>query len=774
MKRNLLFILILAMSLPLLGNPVDENTAKQLAQSFWKENNIIGVKGDKIFKKKMDDARFVNVAPQCGYTEFYIFNNEDGKGFVIIAADDCVTPILGYSYDNNFAAENLPPNLKGWLDGYAEQIQAAVEMKLTATEEIRTEWECLQQSKNLPIKSETAVSPLITTFWDQSYPYNKYCPYNSLTGEYTATGCVATAMAQIMRYWNFPVHGYGSHSYNDWFYGQISANFGNTNYQWSSMPSRLYSNSSQTQINAVAILMFHCGVSVEMNYGIDGSDASIIYNGYNGYNNYCAENAFKNYFGYSSSLHGRKKNDHSESEWIYQLKTELDNYRPILYGGQGSGGHAFVCDGYNYYNYFHFNWGWSGQGQGTNNDTYYYINNLNPLSHNFSNSQVAIMGIQPKSYQISATSSPTEGGSVSGQGTYYQDRSCTLHASANTGYTFIKWTENGSYISSNPYYTFTVTNNKNLVANFQRNNYTITVKANPADGGTAAGGNTFSYGQPCTVKATAKTGYVFVNWTENGTQVSTNANYSFTVYGNRNLIANFRKNYTISVTANPTIGGSVTGGGTYYQNQTCTVQATAKTGYKFVNWTENGTQVSTNANYIITVTSNRTLVANFVQDVPSHTILTTVGSNGRISPSGAIIVTHGADQTFSIIPDQDYEIKEIYVDGSAVGATSSYTFTNVTKDHRIYATFKSIIGIEEDTVTESNTYPNPTTGIVNIKCNEATQVNVFNAFGQLLLTQSTNGNDQQTIDISNLPDGLYLIQMIEESGIATKQIIKIQ
>lgn len=165
MKRILLSILVLSLSLSLIGNPIDENTAKQLAQNFWKENNIMGVKGDKVFKKKMDNARFVNIATQCGYTEFYIFNNKDGKGFVIIAADDCVTPILAYSYENNFVAENLPPNLKSWLDGYAEQIRMAVEMRATATDEIRTDWESLRQEKNLPIRTETSVNPLITTKW---------------------------------------------------------------------------------------------------------------------------------------------------------------------------------------------------------------------------------------------------------------------------------------------------------------------------------------------------------------------------------------------------------------------------------------------------------------------------------------------------------------------------------------------------------------------------------------------------------------------------------
>ena len=844
MRRNLLLSILIALCIPLLGNPVDENTAKQLAQNFWKENNIMGVKGDKVFKKKMDDARFVNVALQCGYTEFYIFNNEDGKGFVIIAADDCVTPILGYSYENNFAAENLPPNLKNWLDGYAEQIRIAVEMRATATEEIRTEWACLRQGKNLPIRSEKSVYPLITTEWGQSYPYNYYCPYNNLIFENTPTGCVATAMAQIMKYWEYPIHGTGSHSYNDWFYGQISANFGNTTYQWSSMPNSINSNSSQTQINAIATLMFHCGVSVEMNYGYNGSGASIIYDGYN---TFCSENALKDYFGYSSSLQGRKKNDYSESGWIYQLQTELDSYRPILYAGQNpneNSGHAFICDGYDYYDRFSFNWGWNG----TANNGWFYINNLNPNNSNYSSYQIAVIGIQPKSYNISATPSPNEGGSISGQGVYYRYEDCTLHATPKVGYSFVNWTENGSNVSSNPYYSFTVTRSRSLVANFQRSNYTITTTANPANGGTVTGGgNTFSYGQSCTVKATAKTDYVFVNWTENGTQVSTNANYTFTVSSNRELVANFqRKNYTISVSANPTTGGNVSGGGSYFQNQACTVSAIANEGYSFKNWTENGTQVSTNANYFFSVTGNRNLVANFqaqaqqytikvsanpsnggsvsgggnynqgssctVHATPNsgftfakwtlnghqvsdnanftftvssnqnlvanfvqgaHTINATAGANGSINPSGNVIIADGREQTFTIIPDQDYEIKEVYIDGSAIGSTSTYTFTNVTEDHRIYAIFNKVIGVEEEATNEIEIYPNPTSGIVNIHCQEAELFNIYNTYGQLLISQNANGNDQVTIDISNLPRGIYLIQLISKEGFATKQIIKI-
>ena len=399
MRRNILLSIIIGLCMPLLGDPVDETTAKQFAQDFWKENNIMGVRGDKVFKKKMDDAKFVNVAPQCGYSEFFIFNNESGKGFVIIAADDCVTPILGYSYDNNFAVENLPPNLKDWLDGYAEQIRMAVEMKATATDDIRTDWECLRQGKNMPIRSETVVNPLIVTTWNQSPYYNALCPFDYTYYEQTVTGCVATAMAQIMKYWSYPDnHGYGSHSYipeRHPEYGTQYADFSdNTLYQWSSMPNSLSASSSSTQINAVATLMYLCGVSVEMDYGISGSpDYGSSASTLGVFPS--AEQAYKTFFDYKSTLHSISKSDYSDSEWINILKAELNAARPIHYRGSGpDGGHSFICDGYNNSNFFHFNWGWGGGGDGD-----FPINNLNPIVNghqfNFTSNQKAIIGIEP-------------------------------------------------------------------------------------------------------------------------------------------------------------------------------------------------------------------------------------------------------------------------------------------------------------------------------------------------------------------------------------------
>ena len=391
MKRIVTLTLLLFASLSLLSNPIDEATAKQLAENFWKENHIMGVRNGIVFMDKTSEAQFVNVAPQHGYSDFFIFNNTSGPGYVIIAADDCVVPILGYSYVNNFDTETLPPNLKEWLNDYAEQIETAVTMRASATAEIRAEWDCLRQGKPLPIKSEKAVTPLISTTWDQSPYYNALCPYDNSAHERTLTGCVATALGQVLKYWSYPEHGYGSHSYvpnSHPEYGSLYVDFSSVNYQWSSMPNNVTSSN-----NAVATLLYHCGVSVNMDYGISGSPdyGSSAYTADNGTNRPSAETALKTYFNYKSTLHSVSKSDYSDSQWINLLKNELDHSRPMLYRGSGNqGGHSFICDGYNNNDYFHFNWGWSGH----YND-YFYINNLNPTSFNFSSGQQAVIGIEP-------------------------------------------------------------------------------------------------------------------------------------------------------------------------------------------------------------------------------------------------------------------------------------------------------------------------------------------------------------------------------------------
>lgn len=288
------------------------------------------------------------------------------------------------------------------------------------------------------------------------------------------------------------------------------------------------------------------------------------------------------------------------------------------------------------------------------------------------------VGGAPQSYTITVSANPTNGGTVTGGGTYNQGTSCTVAATPASGYTFTNWTENGTVVSTQASYTFTVTGNRTLVANFQAQtqSYTINVSANPTNGGTVSGGGTYQQGQSCTVHATANSGYTFTNWTENGSVVSTNANYTFTVNSNRTLVANFQaqpQNYTITVSANPTNGGTVTGGGTYQQGQSCTVHATPATGYTFLRWTENGTQVSSNANYTFTVNANRTLVAHF--QVQSYNITVTADPANGGTVTGGGYYNYGQSCTLTATPASGYTFVNWTRNGTQVSTNPSYTFT---------------------------------------------------------------------------------------------------
>lgn len=359
-------------------NPIDTTTAKQVAVNFWKQNTE---------RNRVPD--FVCKPMASTFTSFYVLSSIQERGFVIVSADDRVQPILGYSEEGTFDVSNMPPNLRNWLMGYEQQIHYAIDENIEPSEETVLEWNTLLEGGAIAPKSTTAVNPLLTTQWDQSPYYNQLCPSYLLGLGHTQTGCVATAMAQVMKYWNYPTQGSGYHSYNCNFYGTQSANFANTTYDWSHMPDQLSSSSSNTQINAIATLMYHCGVSVDMDYGWQASSINDIT---------LVVQALKKYFRYDTSTHLVEKNNYSsDAAWINVLKNELNNGRPIFYVGSGSGGHAFVCDGYNNSNYFHFNWGWSGFCDG-----YYSVNNLTPDSGgtgagsgSYTNDQKAVIGIQP-------------------------------------------------------------------------------------------------------------------------------------------------------------------------------------------------------------------------------------------------------------------------------------------------------------------------------------------------------------------------------------------
>ena len=317
---------------------------------------------------------------------------------------------------------------------------------------------------------------------------------------------------------------------------------------------------------------------------------------------------------------------------------------------------------------------------------------------------IQTISIAPSTYTVTVAANPTNAGTVTGGGTYNQGQSCTVSATANTGYTFTNWTENGNVVSSNATYTFNVEGNRNLVANFTLNNYTVTVSANPSNGGTVTGGGNFTYGQSCTVTATANTGYTFSNWTENGNVVSSNANYTFTVNSNRTLVANFTENtYTITVSANPSNGGTATGGGTFTYGQSCTATATANTGYTFTNWTENGNVISSNADYTFTVEGNRNLVANFTAITYTITVSANPSNSGTTSGGGTY--THGQSCTVIATSADGYTFMNWTENGSVVSTDANYSFI-VTSNRSLVANFEE----QQPDTYNINVSPNPNIG----------------------------------------------------------------
>ena len=239
--------------------------------------------------------------------------------------------------------------------------------------------------------------------------------------------------------------------------------------------------------------------------------------------------------------------------------------------------------------------------------------------------QTDLAGSTPTQFSVTTSSSPAGGGTTSGGGTYTNSQSVTVMATANAGYGFADWTVGGSVVSSAASYTFNVTSNTTLVANFTNvlANYSVGVSASPPGGGTVAGGGTYTNGQSVTVIATANAGYGFADWTVGGSVVSSAASYTFNVTSNTTLVANFTNvpvTYTVSVSASPSGGGTVGGGGTYTNGQSVTVTATANPGYGFADWTVVGSVVSSATSYNFNVSSNTTLVANFTNTVVNCSI----------------------------------------------------------------------------------------------------------------------------------------------------------
>lgn len=439
-----LVLLLLGTTFTAKANPVDIRTAREVGMKFMNANT-------KTPLRNADELLWVTTYnTNRGNAAFHIFNTQGG--FVIVSADDCATPILGYSSEGHFDMENIPIQLQEYLQGFVEQIEYGIENHVQADKRTAEQWERVKTTGYLTNnRTNKVVEPLLSTKWSQGCLYNALCPEDE-AGEcgHVWTGCTATAMAQIMNYWQWPEQGSGEHSY-EWNGQTLSANFGETTYDWNNMLDEYYSwNSTQEQVEAVATLMYHCGVSVDMKYAPDGSAATLH------------PEPLIDYFAYSDEMSFEYNWEFSDASWKAKLRDCLNLNRPLWYiGNTELGSHAFVCDGYDDNDMFHFNWGWAGS-----NDGYYTIYTMiGDLSYNR-----AIFNIHPQGettyYAINVSTDPVEGGVVSGSGTYAHGDSITLTAIPNEGYGFCYWEENGEIFSTNLTFSFTANYNRDFRAVF--------------------------------------------------------------------------------------------------------------------------------------------------------------------------------------------------------------------------------------------------------------------------------------------------------------------
>ena len=396
MKRILsLIALMVLLSFSASADRVDTEQAAERARAFLSARQSTARQ-----VRLASVARRVKAVTDMGY--YYIFNIGDGNGFVIVSGDDRTMPVLGYSDTGRFDPARVPANMQAWLQGYADQIRALDAMSAADAAAALSG----PRRANV-VDTRNSIAPMISTRWDQAAPYWNKCPefmpegaVEGDAGELAFTGCVATSIAQIMKYHNWPerttreIPAYTfSYSLGNYNYGTVNMPaLPVTDFDWAHMSDSYTGAEDSVYTNAVATLMFYAGCAVKSQYGVNSTGAFTD----------DIPKAFTDYFAYDrSTIQIKFRTDFTQANWDNMVYAELAAGRPMIYNGTAGsgGGHSFVCDGYEFGNYFHINWGWGGMGNG-----FFQLAVLNPRESGIGGSSSAegynmkqniIIGIQP-------------------------------------------------------------------------------------------------------------------------------------------------------------------------------------------------------------------------------------------------------------------------------------------------------------------------------------------------------------------------------------------
>ncbi|MBP5425403.1 MAG: C10 family peptidase [Prevotella sp.] len=362
--KQLCVIILLALSLASVANPVDVSKARQVAMQFIETKS----QSDSVLKSRaslvprlelsyIQDGEVGNV--------FYVFNQSGNQGYVIVSADDRAAPVLGYADTGSFDVSDLPDGLRNLLKSYEEQITCAVKSNA---------------GRRRASKERADIAPLIQTQWNQWEPYNNLCPIDPNTGERSLTGCVAVAKAQLLYYHRYPETGRGTISY-EWKNRTLSADFSKANFEWDKMKLKYYYDTPDPN-DAVAKLLWYCAVESRANFGSNSTPG------------YFEADELAWYFGYKDEAKWLERDDTTDEAFEDTLYQDLAKGLPVFFHGKdpvNGWSHAFLVDGYRQDGYFHMNFGWGGQYDG-----FYLLSAINLNSQgNYTSNQIIIYNIQP-------------------------------------------------------------------------------------------------------------------------------------------------------------------------------------------------------------------------------------------------------------------------------------------------------------------------------------------------------------------------------------------
>ena len=759
MKKLLVIVAALVVFVgQMFAAPVDVNTAKALGAKYLK-NNVLSA-------KDITDVELVYTLQSEDNTPYlYVFNYDNG--FVVMAADDRAYPVLGYGEDGAFDVNNVPEGMRYFLGHYGRQIQYAIDNELVAEADVAEQWELLRkEGVTMRTRMEKAVSPLLATVWDQGWPYNYYAPACSSywTNNHCYAGCVACSMSQVMKFWNWPETGVGEHSYSSSSYGgTLSANFGATTYNWSIMPNQLGSQANEAAM-AVALLMYHCGIAVDMDFAPDGSGAHTE----------DVAPALIEHFRYGACANMKSRDNYTRTQWEDMLIAQLDRGIPFVYAGSDTdGGHAFNCDGYNDQRKFHFNWGWSG----SYNNTYYQIDALNTGNGHFNSYQRAVFEIVPD-YIYNAMVPAIETMTVE-------------VADAMTKQVNISWTVPATSVSGEP-----LTAIEQLV--LKRNGVAIQTYDNPQPGEemyfadeveeygayeyTIVGvnnnfeGEAFSQvvilGPSCSWKFVCQT-TSFQGWNDGAVQaVSANG----TVFAELTMTSSSPLSEKVRF---PEGGFSLkwVAPTTEVSSLTITLKNSAnQTAYTFTGSSSqlNGTIFTGNNDC-----PNCTAPTDFVGEFVDGSIRLTWDCD--YTPSKFKIYQGWDGVEYTQVAEVDGSIHEFIYEGQEGGSyyykVTAYSSAcesdyAITPDNTDFVVVDAPFAVAENSVN-ATIYPNPTNGNLRIEAEALNTVAVFNLVGQKVYEENVNGGEC-VINMKEFGSGIYMVKIQTATGSTTQKVSVIE